>query len=673
MMRTLAILSTMSLALVLPAAADIQTEIPVTRVVLYSSGVGYFECTGQVQDDATARLMFRAEQINDVLKSMIVQDLGGGSVPAVHYASKEPLLRALKSFAVDLSGPGDMASLLGQLRGAEATILAPDKVAGRILTVEVRNVFHDGAAVNEPVISLMTAGGIRTYPLSAVQSLSLSDERLNEELNKALTVLMASHDTQRKAVDITFAGKGTRQVRIGYVAEAPVWKTTYRLELSGEKPLLQGWGIVENTTDSDWTNVKLSLVTGRPISFAMNLYDPLFVQRPLVQPELYASLRPQEYEEGVGAAKDSNRAVLRQMYAAKGMAPAPAAMAAPMAERSEEAAAGGISLADSVQSVAAARQMGEVFQFAIAESVNLPRRQSAMLPIVNSPVACEKLSIYNPSVQAQHPLCGAYLSNDTALKLPAGPITVYDNGAYAGDARIGNFVPGDRRLISYALDLDVTVDSSNRTSEQIVAAKIVRGMLEIQRKNVYLTTYTIKNKADQPRTILVEHPYVPERKLVEPEKYEEKTDDMYRLRISVDKDSTKDFPVRQEQITGETIAVLGCPTDSLAWFAKSGQISPKVREALAGVIAARNELAQLQGQLDAQNVRLTSLREDQSRLTQNLDRVGRDSDLGRRYVNKLSQQEDQIESIQNQQSQLREQIQKKTAELEESLKNLNID
>ncbi|MBI5725995.1 MAG: hypothetical protein HZA50_18695, partial [Planctomycetes bacterium] len=104
--------------------ADKQTtDIPVTRVVLFSSGVGYFEHSGSIDGNATARLMFKADQINDVLKSMVVMS-EGSSVTGVNYASQDPILRALRSFGVDMSGSPSLADLLQQLRGAEVIVMA---------------------------------------------------------------------------------------------------------------------------------------------------------------------------------------------------------------------------------------------------------------------------------------------------------------------------------------------------------------------------------------------------------------------------------------------------------------------------------------------------------------------------------------------------------------------
>ena len=128
-----------------------------------------------------------------------------------------------------------------------------------------------------------------------------------------------SHDTQKKAVSINCTGEGKRNIKVGYVVENPIWKTSYRLVLDKdrkEKPFLQGWAIVENPTDEDWKDVRMALVSGRPISFQMNLYDPLYVSRPVVEPELFASLRPVAYSGSLNRRKQATRWMIADRVAA---------------------------------------------------------------------------------------------------------------------------------------------------------------------------------------------------------------------------------------------------------------------------------------------------------------------------------------------------------------------
>ncbi|MFA6134588.1 MAG: hypothetical protein WC869_11295 [Phycisphaerae bacterium] len=675
--------------LAMPALAAAQTqsgsaEVPVSRVVLFSSGVGYFEHAGTVEGSAVLALNFKTDQINDVLKSMLLEDTGGGTITSVNYASRDPLTRALKSFAIDISGDPTMAALLGQIRGAEVTVQAPDKIVGRVLGIEMQTrqvgTPANPTVLTEAILNLVTAEGIKSLPLNSIQNIALSDARLAGELNKALALLLSARDTERKDVDIHFAGKGKRAVRIGYVVETPVWKTSYRLELGEKKPMLQGWAIVENTTDADWNNVQLSLVSGRPISFIQDLYTPLYLPRPTVVPEMYASLRPQMYDEGMvreekAAAVSESTGGQRLMVRAKRSDLSPAPMpsmaggnmvAAPStSERVMDLAA--------MAPVADAAKVGELFNYSLKEAVSLPRQRSAMLPIINSAVSAEKVSIYNSSVMPRNPLNGAWLTNDTGLKLLGGPMTVLDEGIYAGDARIDNLVPGDKRLISYAVDLNVTVDPSEKNDSRITAVRIVKGALNVRRMQTFSQTYAIHNKADAKRTIIVEHPFLADRKLIAPEKFEEKTPAMYRFRQVVDANATKDLVVKEERTDLETIGILDGSTETFAWYTQQGEISKAVKEALVKVIAMRQKLTDLQARAAELDKQLQTIKAGQDRLRKNIETAGRESSLGKRYLEKLSSEENAIEQLDKTLADTRAAIDKQNNELAEYVNNLNVE
>lgn len=673
-----------------------KVEIPVTRVVMFSSGVGYFEHNGTVDGDANATLMFKTDEMNDVLKSMVLMDLDKGTVNSIKFPSRDPISHALKSFGVDVSGNPTVADLLKQLRGVEVVVMAPEKITGKVLTVETkeRQVVANGVTtiIKEDFLNLVTDKGIVAIPMSSIASVTIANQRLSDELNKALELLIESRDMSRKQVDIQFTGKGKRRVMVGYVTETPIWKTSYRLDLSGKEAVLQGWAIVENTTDQDWNGVKLSLVSGRPISFIQDLYTPLYMPRPVVVPELYASLRPQVYEDGVQkerdrAAENQGQAKAGAGYGGRNMAlkeakdesaagmAMPAAAATPAAPGAtyEEYLRGGVDIANSVQSAASAAKMGELFNFTIKDPVDLQRRRSAMLPIVNSPVKAEKVSIYNQSVLAKNPLNGAYLTNTTDIKLPGGPVTVFDDGAYAGDAQLDNFVPGDKRLISYAIDLNVVVDPSVKEDTTTVGLKIVRGAMEYRQLRTYTQTYAIKNKADQKRTVIIEHPFFAERKLVKPEKFEEKTPKMYRFRTEVDKGSTQDFQVVEEQTVVQQIGILGESVETLVYYAKTGKMSPKVAEALAKAIELKQKSAQLEIEYRDVETQLNRIKAGQERLNRNLASVGKETELGRTYLAKFAAEEVKIDKYEKQLEDLQTSKQAAQKALEDFLKDLTIE
>jgi hypothetical protein len=284
-------------------------SLPVTRVVMFNSGVGYFSRSGEIDGDARVDLAFQEADINDLIKSMVLEDFGGGRVAAVSYDSREPIQRTLASFSINLNGEPSFAAILQQARGERVEVTTtptaqnqPGKLVGSIVGVEIQSVAVGTAQMPVQVLNLWCAEGMRSVRMQEVQQLRFLNPVIESEFRRALEVLARNHDAQKKAVSVYFAGDGRRRVQVGYVIESPVWKTSYRLVLDaegkGKKPYLQGWAVVENTTDEDWTNVKMALISGRPISFKMDLYDPLFVPRPVVEPELFASLRPPTYDGG---------------------------------------------------------------------------------------------------------------------------------------------------------------------------------------------------------------------------------------------------------------------------------------------------------------------------------------------------------------------------------------
>src|SRR5580658_4404123 len=285
-------------------------SLPISRVVLFNSGVGYFSRSGEVTDDTRVDLMFPEQDINDLLKSMALEDFNNGKIAAISYDSREPISRTLSSFTINLNGSPTFAGILSQMRGERVEVVLtpgavnqPGKLTGVIVGVEKQKVVQGSTPIEVEVLNMWCAEGLRSVKLPEIQQLKFSNPVIESEFRRALDVLSLSHDSLKKAVSLHFAGDNKRKVQVGYVIEAPIWKTSYRLVLADkEKPYLQGWAMVENPTDDDWAGVKMALVSGRPISFKMDLYNPLYVDRPVVEPELFASLRPVTYRGGFGPA-----------------------------------------------------------------------------------------------------------------------------------------------------------------------------------------------------------------------------------------------------------------------------------------------------------------------------------------------------------------------------------
>src|SRR5262249_11124598 len=196
----------------------------------------------------------------------------------------------------------------------------PGTLSGTIVGIEAKEeAVSKDKIVHGEMLNMWCAEGMRSIKLADVLRVRFLNPVMENEVKRALEVLSQSHDTQKKAVSLVFSGEGKRQVKVSYVVENPIWKTSYRLVLGKDgKASLQGWAVVENPSDEDWNNVRMSLVSGRPISFQMDLYQPLYVPRPVVEPELFASLRPPTYNEALDEAPKA----VKPMDGPAAMAPA---------------------------------------------------------------------------------------------------------------------------------------------------------------------------------------------------------------------------------------------------------------------------------------------------------------------------------------------------------------
>ncbi|MCA9663904.1 MAG: hypothetical protein KC486_36600, partial [Myxococcales bacterium] len=275
--------------------------LPVTSVVLFKHGVGYFERHGKITGEATVELSFRASEMNDVLKSLTVLDDGGGAVSSISYESTQPLSKQLEDFAIQIPEDRAMSGLLAQLTGSRAIVYRSDgSTEGVIAGVEPFTRREGDQAIDSHRLCLWVAGAsLESYDLADVRRIELSDPALRKDLQHLLDILISAKKKDLKRLTIFARGDGERALTVSYVIETPVWKTSYRALLYGASTAIQGWALVDNTQDEDWDNVSLTLVAGLPISFVHDLYSPRYKKRPVVVVEEEAAYAPPVLESGV--------------------------------------------------------------------------------------------------------------------------------------------------------------------------------------------------------------------------------------------------------------------------------------------------------------------------------------------------------------------------------------
>lgn len=648
-------------------------EAPLRRVALFTSGVGYFERSMVVTGAASTRLAFPVDQVNDVLKSLIVLDEKGGHTRAVTVESREPVERVLETFRVDVRDNPDLFTLLNRLRGVEVRArMTGSDASGRILGVERRRQVVGEVEMDRLYLNLAGPDGLRSMPVDSLQSVRLADPTLQQEMEEALGLLAGSLDRSRKTLALTFDGADRRTIRLGYLIETPVWKTSYRLAIEDTKVYLQGWAHVENLTDEDWNDIALECVSGRPISFIQNLYDPFFVQRPVVAPEQYGAVAPAMHDRGVEreVAEHEADAFMAFSEASSGRA----LNAAPAPTMKRFAGRGRIDLqAGGGTAQARGEETGELFAYGIDHPVSIPRRQAAMIPIVGQSIEGEGVSVFNPALHPKHPYNAVALRNTSGLFLMRGPATVFEDNLYAGDGRMPDTPAGADALVSYALDLRCEVDrTEDARPETVTGLKIVDGVFRLQRKRVAVAHYTVANRRDRARAVLIEQPRKEGWNVVEPAEGVETAGDVLRFRLEAPAAGRVKLTVVEERITDQSVGLFDAPISSLQVFLDARELKPALKRALERVAAMKRELENTRAAVREIERRLGAIVAEQQRIRENMRAVDKASESFSRWERKLMAQEDEIERLRKELDERRQNEVKQEAQLRDEVSRLNV-
>jgi hypothetical protein len=613
--------------------ASENAQLPITKVSLFSSGIGYFERAGKVEGSVNLTLPFETTAMNDALKSLIVYD-PATSAPVVNYSS-DNLQKTLSSFKIDLSANPNVAQILTSLKGAEIEIHVPDKITGKIIGVETKNVLKDGATTQESFLSIFTQNKIELIPLKEIVSYAFIDKEISQDLARALDVIF-NFRQNTKYVNIYLPSSEKRSVYIGYVIPAPVWKTAYRLDLSGKKPFLQGWAIVDNAGDSDWKNIELSLVVGRPASFTQPLYAPYFLTRPTLP--LFTAGVAQTRSYDTGFLQDESEDYNKAFY--ESVSPSPrmqdSLLAKPISAK----------MSKSAYDVTDSKSAGEQFIFTLKNPITLERGQSAMFPFVQGNLNARKVSIFThiPQGTSVNPALGAEIINNLELKLPAGAISVYDSGSYAGDALVSFLANGEKRFISYGDDLALIGTVSHSSSALFESVKISKGVLSMSEKTIYEKIYTIKNNDKIDKNVILEHPFIVDTKLVAPTKYAEKTVSSYRFEFVSPAGKELRYSVKEERPNISTIRIANMDYSNIIAFSTNKNFSKSVKTALQEAAKLMSDLKYQEDNLKRFKNLLQNNINEQERVRKNIEAVGSESTVGKEYVKKLTALDIDIEN-----------------------------
>jgi hypothetical protein len=648
-------------ALALPAA-----DLPVKQVVLYKHGVGYFVRAGKLAAGESARLEFDASEMNDVLKSLTVEERGGGKITGLRYDAQDTLAHRLAEFPFQISG--GMPGLLDQLKGARIELkFGNETVTGTIVTARTIPA-SDKQPEHDQINLLMDSGEFRSLDLGAASGLRFTDPVLQKQFKDYLAAVAASRSKDKRGVYIDSTDAREREVVASYMVPAPVWKSSYRLIFGDKAPILEGWAIVDNTSSEDWTKVQLSLVSGRPISFVSELYPPKYVQRPVAELAYDTAARPvvhsgafEEDNKLVGGVGNLRREALERAKMAP--PPPPAQAAAPVTGAAfsiNGSTSAGKAVFSSIAPEATGAELGDLFEYRIAQPVTIRKNESAMLPFLQQPIEGRKLLIYSDHT-SQHPTNAAELTNTSGNTLDGGPITVYDAGAYGGEALMETLKAGEKRLISYAVDLGTRITEAFGSKQALVReVHINRGVLTTRYAAEETRTYTIRNVDKKAKTLVIEHPIRPGYTLLSA-KPKEKTATNYRFEVALAPDSTQEFTVNEERVYDQQNMISSMTPDVLVTYVQNRTLSDTARQQLDRIITQKRSISENDRAIAESDAQVKSATDDEDRLRRNissLNSVSGQQQQVQKYASQLDTREQQLAALRDKQAELQK---KKTA------------
>ncbi len=636
----------------------------VTQVTLFRHGVAAYVHHAEVNGDDVVAIDVRDTAMNDVLKSITVHD-AAGALASIDYEPHPALGDRLEDIRVDLPRGGGLVDLLRNLTGASLSVSVGDaSVTGRLVGVENIDRSTTTGVVHRAHIALVSDGAVRSVALDEVRELRLLDEDLQGDIER----LLARHDRTRRAstreIRLRLKGSGARVMAVRYMTPATVWKTSYRIAVVGDgAPTLIAFALVDNDSEHNWRDVRLSLVSGLPISFTHDIYAPTIRERPHIRVETESAVAPPlmdsaawSYDESAVSGKVTPHG---SPVAQPAAAPAPAQMMRGRAAvrkgavaESSMMAAGVVQLQDSVETNTATVRSGDQFRYDIQTPVTIDRGRSASVPIAAVELRGEVVAVYNESIRRLNPLTAIRLNNNSPLTLEAGPATVFREHEYAGEAMLDTLRPGEDRIVPFSVELSCEI--TTRLNSHIAAAREVQladGHLTIVDQVTHTCVYTIANRRDRAIRLWIEHPHRDGATFWE-NKPKEVTESHARFVTEVKANSQVDFSVIEVERRSRTTVVQISSVDRFATILKDNGHGPHAKRLAPLVALARrdSELGRRQRDIEA---RLKDITADHQRLRANMKSLDpktvNEKTLRDRYVDQLARDEETLTGLNREQ------------------------
>ncbi len=652
-MRTAAAIAALAL-LALPAAGQDRAQpLKVRKIVVYKHGVGYFEREGRVTGNQQVSLTFKSAQMKDLLKSLYAVDLTGGKIATISYDTKDPLSKQLEDVLIRIPEANALTQFLTQLKGArvEATV-AGEVATGSVVGIEpVAKQTKDGTVTSYKLVLFRDDGKIQPVELLEVSSLRILDEGLQQDLKRLLEIHLKAKHADRKSVVLDAAGAGERTLRVGYIIETPIWKTSYRLLFDeNARPLLQGWAILENTTDEDWDQVDVSFVAGSPMSFIMDLYTAYYPERHEIPVGVTAAPQPMKPMASARPAPAAPGMMFGGRAGGKDKAEAEDRAVEGLARRAELKKSFAEEMENAVAPAAAGVEVGDLFAYQSREKVSVRRGQAALVPILSERLEGGERVLFYRSTVSPRAMNSYYFKNTSSLTLEAGPVTFFDGSTCVGEGLMRKVLKKDMKdMIPHAVEAGVTVDrKSAQRSDPVRKGAIANGVLTLTYVQNLESVYSVKSQLGKDTVLYLDHPMAGGYKLAEPAKSEEEVEGHHRFRIELKAGQALEFKVRETTPAYSQLSLVGTPAETIRFHLSQRYLSEAAKRFMVELVALQGEINRLRAEENDLNQERQRLTEDDARVRQNLS-VLRDTpgelEMRKKYLLRLSESDARLDQI----------------------------
>jgi hypothetical protein len=660
-------------------------ELPLTRVVLSTSGIAQFTHSGPVTAGSTVDVAVRFDQVDDILKSLTVLDKAGAIGP-VSLPGQAPLAELFRDLPFGPDALDSSRALLNALVGSEVEIAGQVNAKGRVFRIDDQQISlpNNGGTTTRHRLTLMTDGGLVQAILEEVTTLRFPDPQVRAQIERALAGLAENRAKERRRLSIGFLGEGTRNAAISYVVAAPIWKTAYRLVLpkDGGNARLQGWAVVENLTGGDWNDIDLVLVSGNPVALRQPLYTAFFTDRVEVPVTTAARLRPRTDDADEPSSEVQRKPALSEEADIAARPPAPARQQAAQIARFGAAAPAAPSppppsSLGAAANAAEAEEASTQLLYRFPDRISLATGHTMMVPFVDREVSATRTWLYQPETAARHPLAAVRVRNEGESGLPPGIVTAYEGAGdggvnFVGDAQLPLLSRSTFKFVTFALDSKTDIRREDKGVLRTQLGKAINGTLTLTTRSRRSISYEITAPSDEDRQIVIEEVRADGWKPASETSIEE-TPTRFRYTVMAPKGQATKATLVLERTDSETVILTTlAPEAMLARIRGLQNESAAVKDAvtrLGAIVNDINKARTQRTQLEAERKKIT---DDQNRIRQNLQSVGQGSDLGRRYLDTLKSQEDRLAEINRIDATMENEIAAKRQSAEELARHLTL-